>query len=482
MQKGTASTGFMNFGKYFFWYFLSTVLSTVIGLIKSPIFTDRFSPENFGYYSLVFVSYTFLSIVFLNWTSLSLWRFYHKAKSENKLPVLYITLGYKFGLSCIWFMLIAAVALFFVPGALLRKLVIWGCFFMISNVAVQFMLAHLRIENKAKAYNVIVCAQAIASFLLLLYLTLGMGYGIETFFASPVIVNLLLLLGFAVYQLPRFKKADIKQDKTLGQQIVRYGQLLIWANLSLSLLSNVDRYLVQFFKGAYATGIYNQLYMLGQMLTITLIQVFFSTVNPGYTKMLEFKPADFSERLSKLVQTYLVIYVPIGVYAIIFAQDISTILLRGDFVRYYYLLPPIVIGNILYGLTNFFEIKLKFEDKRKKLFLFYGVAVAFNVLLNAVMLSRYSFEAAAYVTMATYLLLFVLFYLDDLKQFLNARTIIPLFPMFATLALQILVHLLVRYVWPVLPIWVSILEGILFVVIYILVIKKKFDFSAVVTD
>ena len=60
-KQSTWSNTSSSIGIHFSWYFLSLIVNVAISFIKSPIYTDLFSPNEFGLYSLVLISFTIFS-------------------------------------------------------------------------------------------------------------------------------------------------------------------------------------------------------------------------------------------------------------------------------------------------------------------------------------------------------------------------------------------------------------------------------------
>ncbi|WP_394801087.1 oligosaccharide flippase family protein [Niabella ginsengisoli] len=167
--------------KHLFWYSISSIFSFCIGFIKLPLYTTHFSPQNFGYYSLVSIGYSFISIAFLNWAGLSLWRFYIIRKEEGRLRELYSTIFKLFLILATSLFLASLIVSFLLTDPLLKKLIFFGGISFISTELANIALSHLKINQRSKLYTIITCFQVLLAFAILLLLTFIFNFGIEAF-------------------------------------------------------------------------------------------------------------------------------------------------------------------------------------------------------------------------------------------------------------------------------------------------------------
>jgi O-antigen/teichoic acid export membrane protein len=177
-----------------FWYFVGAMIPMLVLFIRSPIYTRIFTPAEYGYYSLVNITFTYLSSLSFAWLTNCAWRYYLQYKNNNRIDNYNQILSVLFICSSIILFLISIIWVFITDNQLLRRLIIYGYIYFSTNELITFAVVPIRIEGKARKYNIINSARAIISFGLLLSLTFIAHIGIDAFFLAGAIVNLAFLL------------------------------------------------------------------------------------------------------------------------------------------------------------------------------------------------------------------------------------------------------------------------------------------------
>lgn len=462
-------------GIHFSWYFLSLIVNVAISFIKSPIYTDLFSPNDFGLYSLVLISFSIFSMFLLNFSSSAIWRFHIKAKQENRIETLYSTIIALILISSLFLITASLLISTFAEKWILKKLIVFGAFYFITNELVNIIIIHLKIEGKSARYSIITSLQLLISFGILIFLTFVLHQGIESFFSSVILSNIIILIwliiGFRSYRI--FKVPGI--NKSFLFMILEYSKLALIVDFIFYIFKNIDRYLIQYIKGLSETGLYNQIYNIADLTIFSIITIFFSAITPKYFNLLESKVTKdiFSKIYKNLLGLYLIIFLPICTYLSLYSNEICYILFRGEFRNYSHILPPIIISNLFFGLIQFNAIKFRFENKRKLMYIAYISSLLFNILLNIILLNLTGFEVAASVTLLSYIGLFGFFYFYDLKNYLDKACLSPLVIPIIILISQIAIHLLLKYSFKIHNIYFAFIEGLFFAISYFIITKRR---------
>lgn len=462
-------------GIHFSWYFLSLIVNVAISFIKSPIYTDLFSPNEFGLYSLVLISFTIFSMFLLNFSSSAIWRFHIKAKQENSIEKLYSTIISLILISGFFLITASLFISTFAEKLILKKLIVFGAFYFITNELVNIIIIHLKIEGKSARYSIITSIQLLISFGILLFLTFVLHQGIESFFSSIILSNIIILIWLTI----KFRSYRIfifpRIDKSFFSMIIEYSKLALIVDFVFYIFKNIDRYLIQYFKGISETGLYNQIYNIADLTIFSIITIFFSAITPKYFNLLESKVSKdiFSKKYKNLLGLYLIIFLPVCTYLSLYSREICHILFRGEFRNYSHILPPIIFSNLFFGLLQFNAIKFRFENKRKLMYISYISSLVFNILLNIILLNLTSFEVAATVTLISYIGLFGFFYFYDLKNYLDKACLSPLMIPIIILIIQIVIHLSIKYFFKIDSILFAFIEGLIFAISYFLMTKER---------
>lgn len=434
--------------KDLFWYLTGAVLPMLVLMLRSPIFTRVFSPEEYGQYTLVFLFFMYLSALKLEWIRASIWRYYVKYKKRQLSRRFWNAVSFFFlassalivGASAVWFAL--------ADDTLTRQLIAFGALHLITQELVTVILIARRIEGKSAYYNLINGTKTGASFLLLLAMTFLFGAGIPAFFLAPALVNgivLLFILGKSQFVLvPRF--SDIERHDT--KRFVNYGVAATVTMGATVLLTSADRWIIHYFWGLEKTGIYNQTYMLGQMSILAIITVLKASFNPYLINNIEKNVLATDTYIAHTFRWFVYIIVPLTVYISLYAREVSLVFLGPAFREAWFLIPFIAFAFLLDGFSHFSAIKLKFTNNLRPLYVGVIIAATINIMMNAILIPRVGFTIAAHTTLFAFLLLFIIYYSAARSTFLHTvKNRLFILIICTILVVQTGMHFLIRPVW-----------------------------------
>ena len=395
----------------FSWYLFGTIVPILLNFIKNPIFTRYFTPEEYGYYSLVFLTFNYCSLTLFSWLSSNIWRYYFQYKNENRLNELFSNIGGLYLIGSIILTLIALFWYFHVNSLLVRKIILFSFFYYLLNDITTLYLVMIRLEKKSKTYNLIQILRAILNFSLLSFFAFILSMRIEAM-ALSFFISTLFILGYIVYSsfkefkffLPVVKLFSFQNSKIL----LIYGSVGLITNFTMLLLNNSDRYFIAIFHTIADVGIYNQNYAIAQTSIYAITIAFMNTVNPVFNKQLTDDPNNSVVLMNRLMFYYLIIMAPITFTIAFFAKEINIILLGKGFRSGYMILSYVSISLFIYGFAGFSESKLKFVNRFRVIILSFISACLLNITLNYFLLQKFNYIWAAKTTMISYFFLYFL--------------------------------------------------------------------------
>ena len=429
-----------NFKKDFFWYFLATMLPMFLGFIKTPVFTRYFDTEDFGQLGIVSISFSFLGMVLFSWISSCLWRYYSRYKTSQGLSILYTNLLFLFTISLI-FLGFAAGGWFMISEKdLVKELIFFSFFQLIFNQLFLAYMVVVRLNGKSRYYTVFQAVRAFLSLSIALVFAFYFELGISALISSLVVVDLASLILLVWLNPAKIKFSLNLINKSTLKELLEYGSVGLILNLSLLTVSYSDRYVIDFFYDLEKVGIYDQVSKISQLSVMALITVYFNTINPTLLKKLD---TDFNGSLTK-VQNYLypffLIGIPIIAYLSLFSEELAAILLGVDFRAGYVMMPFIFIATYVYGIANFFELRLKFSNQLTWLGSVAVITAILNIVLNLVFVANFGYHWAAYTTLFSYCFMLLLFYYRDKKVLeLSSKKKVILLKMLLVLTSQYLI-------------------------------------------
>lgn len=460
------------FFKDFSWYFLGSFVPLLIGFAKTPIFTRHFGEEDYGYLGIVSITFSYLGMVLFSWIGSCIWRFYGRYRSENKLKHLYSNLTFLYVVSTLILVCVTLIWYKFSSVFLVKQLIIYSFFQILLNQLFLFYMVLIRLKGKAKFYTVFQTVRAMLSITIALIMVFWLKYNISALVSSLAVLDALALLFLFLYNPANVAVNYRLVSREKLKEFLHYGAVGLILNISLLIITTSDRYIIAWFDSLENVGIYDQVYKLGQISVVALVTVFFNTINPVLLKKLETNFDTSVQLIRKYIKFFIVYGLPVVLYLSIFSKDIATLFLGKAFRVGYTMLPFIFFAAYLQGLSNFYELRLKFSNKYKKLSFIAILAALANLIATYIFVGLYGYKWAAIATLLTYVLLIAMLHYYDREILFIVKTKKNVYYKISTvLTLQLLIYILTDTMFQ-LHLFSKLIMGILFVVSYYFIFKK----------
>ncbi len=461
------------FVKDFTWYFIGSFLPLFIGFFKTPIFTRYFSVEDYGNLGIVNITFTYLGMFLFSWIGSCLWRYYSAYESNNRLKILYSNLFFLFLISFVILSVVSSVWYFSEEHVEIKLLVLFSFFHLLLNQLFLMNMVVIRLKRMSKYYTVFQSIRSFISLLTALILVFIFDQNISALISSLVIIDALIILFLSIKN-PAQININLKliQIKNL-KEIVKYGGVGLILNISLLTITLSDRYIISWLGNIAEVGIYDQVYKISQLFIVSLITIFFNTVNPFLLKQLENNFTQSTDTIRKYIKVFVVFGLPIVFYLSMFSKEISFLLLGKEFRSGYFIMPFVFFSTYLFGLSNFFELRLKFSNRFRRLGLIGIGSALINIVLNIFLISMYDYRWAAIATAITYSFMIIIFYYYDKELLIFSKSNFQfIFNILLVLMLQLFLFISLIYFFD-LNILFKILLGLLFVLSYYIIFKKQ---------
>ncbi|MCB0807490.1 MAG: oligosaccharide flippase family protein [Bacteroidales bacterium] len=455
------------------WYLLGTAIPIVISLLRSPIFTRYFTPEEYGQYSLILITINILSVFLYTWMSNSIWRFYFKYKKEGRLNAFYSGLLLLHLAATLVFILIITPWSYLQENPLMTKLIVLIFIQTFQNQVLGFILVIFRLENRSGLYNAIHSVRAVLSFGVQALLAFVYDFRIEAIPIASILSEFVIMLILIV---PVMKNIRLGFSKLSGSMLLEMGKFSlpgIATNLSIILLTFSDRYVISMYSDVSKVGIYNQVYMFSQVSVMAIINVFFSVINPTLLKVLEYEPGNVKRHFLVYFRYYLLIILPLVVWVSIFARPVTVIFFGEDFREGYDIIPWVAFSAYIFGYCLFRDNRFKFQNKYRLVIIGFSFAAALNLGLNFLFIPEFGYKTAAVSTLLAYLFLhFYLYYFDNIKLTGERSYLKIVGKSIAVLLGEVIIHYAIVFGWQKLNVFESIVEGVVFLLMYLFIVIK----------
>ena len=234
-------------------------------------------------------------------------------------------------------------------------------------------------------------------------------------YMGRIIPTALVNIAFGVFiVILVYRKSHIFLNKQYIKYTLAISAPLMLHGIALSVLSQSDRMMITSLADASQTGIYSLIYnfsMIATVITTSLDGVWV----PWFTEKLVRRDIKSINRLAK-DYIHLMTYAMVGV--ILVGPEIVKLLASEKYWEGISIIPPIVLANyIIFAYTMYVNVE-HFHKKTPYITVNTLIAAVLNIVLNYLFIPHFGYVAAAYTTLASYFIAFVLhsFYAKKLEQ------------------------------------------------------------------
>lgn len=387
-------------------YVSAELLTKGLSFLALPIFTRLMSPNEYGIMEVFISLVSILSILFGLGVRGAITRYYYESHRDffdyySSVFWLVLLSGFIFvGLS---FLFPNQLHLFFhIPkGMIYISLII-----VLPQIIFQIYLAYLQAAKKSKKVASLNVIGALLSIGVTTFFMFQMKE--EKYYARAIGqgVGFFTLFFISLWYIKDKLKFSIKKRHI--QYSLVFGLPIILHLLSQNILTSFDQIIINQLIGAQETGIYSVAYKIGMVQNIITMGILKSWTPIFYRKMNEGKYSD----INTLAKKYGFIVVLVAVFLIFFSTEIITILADKAYSEALFIVPIIVISYYFFFLYTMYVGFAFYEKKTKNIALITIIAGTINILLNYLLIPKYGYIAAAWTTCFSYLMLFLLHYIN----------------------------------------------------------------------
>ncbi len=376
------------------------VLSTALALVSIGFITRYLGKEGFGNYAtvLAFLSF-FAAIADLGLYQISTREISRPGADEKKI------IGNIFSLRLVSATLVVVASplvamLFDYPQEVKKGIVIVAASFLFSsgyqilNGVFQKNLAMHKValsELAGKCMQTVIIITAVKS-------DLGFGWIISS------LLFYMALTSVAVFLFSR-RYVQFKMELDLGywKKFLKESMPLGAAAIITFAYFKTDTILLSIMKNSADVGIYNAAYKVLENITFFPAMII-GLVMPIMSYSIFSDPEKFKNIADKTFKVFAVLVVPLVVGTLFLADGIIRLIGGGGFGESATVLRILVfaLGLIFFG--HFFNAVLIVSNLQRKMMSILAIAAAVNIVLNILLIPKFSYLAAAYVSVLTELI------------------------------------------------------------------------------
>ncbi len=383
-------------------YFVVRLGNGLLAIATLAIFSRLLSPTQYGKYALLIAVTAVLSSVFFQWLSAAIGRFLPKY-SENPAKIMAVITR--------WFWLASAglVSLFIIALAFHKKVnmqpVTMGLLCLITLALGRYTIA-LQIANSQNV-PMQYCMLSWTKISVALLASVGFiycGLGEQGALLGFLVGLVLTLIVFEPP--PRMGFLFGKVDANLSNDMCRYGLPLTLNFLAIVLLDLVDRFMIATLLGVTYVGPYSLAYDFVQLAIGPFLNIFFLSAFPIIVHLYEArKHSEANAQLQALGEKLIGFGLPLVVCLSVLSGDISGFLFGLEFQHDAHMIMPWLAAAIFVAVFKSYYLDVPFQLHHATKYQSYiaVVMVITNIVLNLIFLPRYGVIAAAWSTLAAFI-------------------------------------------------------------------------------
>ncbi len=271
-----------------------------------------------------------------------------------------------------------------------------------ANAIVTSYNSNASLNYQYKKYLAISFFNAIGSIVISLFLI---------FFAYPEKKYLARILGTVipitiagiyvlVMQLRTAKPHTVKPMLKWG---VKYSLPIVPHGISQIILSSFDRIMINSMISSAAAGLYSFAYNI-----FIIIQVTAASIDTVWnTWFYERRYNNDLRAIKKISSIYILFLLAFSVFVMFISPELVLILGGAKYTETVYCVIPVVAGGFFAFLYNIPATVEYYHEKTRYIAVATTLAAVINIVLNYIFIKKYGYIAAAYTTLATYILYFL---------------------------------------------------------------------------
>ena len=389
-------------------YGFGQVAAKVIGFLLIPVYTRFLSTSDYGVLALLTICGSLaLSIFGLGLSSAMFRSYYDYKRSKDRQVVVstafFITLA---SAGALW-----AVGSFFAP--FLSKVIFetgayskyFNLIFLTTSLTILsgLPLAVYRAKKWSKKYSILNLLFFAFRLLLTIYFV--------AFLRKGVWGVLMANLGVSIVQVVTLFSTILRDiawtfSKVELRKMLAFGVPLIATNLGGLILNMSDRFFLKHYCSLSEVGLYNLGYQLGMIVQIVLVEPFKLVWPP---MVFSIKEEPYAEAYYSKMFTYFLftgIFICLGISLL--SREMIQVMTDRSFWSAYRVVPIIVLGYLFWGGRLPVNVGIALTRKTQYYATVNVAGAMANIFLNLLLVPRYGMMGAAWVTLISFAMMWVM--------------------------------------------------------------------------
>ena len=224
-----------------------------------------------------------------------------------------------------------------------------------------------------------------------------------------LIVSIILLIYNITICLWKFISPKIELDVNFWKLILSESIFFVLASVFTEIYFNIDSVMLSLMIGNEAVGFYNAAYRLIFILlfipTVLIISIF-----PLMSKHFESAKNILKMEYEKIFRYLFILALPIFIFGVLFADKIIIIIYGSNYTASIGALQILICVIPVIFITYLFGNLLGAINKQRLVAIITGASAIFNVILNILLIPKFSFFGASLATVLTEICVFIIMF------------------------------------------------------------------------
>lgn len=280
----------------------------------------------------------------------------------------------------------------------------------IINVFYQFYQFYLLGKNESKKYALFSLITAILNIGLSIGFILYLKKSADVERIYGIVVSFILMGGYAIVQM--YRKAKIVLDRKILRNAIHFSVPLIFHAIAGMLLAQSDRFMIKKMIGDEEAGLYSYAYNAGMIMHVLVVATNNSWIPLFYKCLAEKKYEELKNKMRK----YVGLMLAIAIILMLVVSPIMRLITNASYHEAIRIMPAVIFSGFIILLNNLYANYTFYEGRTYIISINTFIVTVLNIALNYFTLEKYGYQIAAWTTLISYLLLFILNYTYAVKK------------------------------------------------------------------
>jgi len=395
--------------KHSFIYSISNLAIKASGIILLPVYSSFISIGDFGILSILEVTIAIFSEVLNLGIGPALVMMSSVEEFKNRKKEILFTLSFFSVFILVIFILIGEILiphisiLFQNPGEFYSYLRL-SLYIISLRVINNLFLDKLRADEKSSFYTFSSLIKLAIMLCLIIYFVAFQKNGIMGVLYSYIISEVVILIILIPWI---FTRMEFKIEKDVITKAINFGFPLIFTSVAMLTLNISDRYIIKLYANYKDLGLYDLGYRIAGIVNMFIIMPFSLAFMPFAYRI--FGKENDKRFFSKFKTYFTLLLAWICLIVSLFSDEIIKLFaLNPEYWGASKIIPIIAFSYIFFGMRLFSSLGMYLTNNTKSVAIITLISAVFNVILNFIFIPIGGMIMAAYSTLLSFILLYVL--------------------------------------------------------------------------